>query len=101
LDYLLENILDPSAVVSKDYRMTIVRTIDGRTLSGLVVSNDGKKMEIQTQNEREILPVEEIDQIRETTLSPMPDGLLSNLTQEQIRDLIGYLMHPSQVSLPN
>jgi putative membrane-bound dehydrogenase-like protein len=100
LDYLLENIMDPSAVVGKDYRMTIVRTEDGRTLSGLVVSNDGKKLEIQTQSKLEVVPMDEVEQLRETTLSPMPDGLLSNLTSDQIRDLIGYLMHPSQVPLP-
>jgi len=30
----------------------------------------------------------------------MPEGLLQTLTAEQIRDLIAYLMHPTQVPLP-
>jgi hypothetical protein len=30
----------------------------------------------------------------------MPDGLLSALPREQVRDLIAYLMHPVQVPLP-
>ena len=35
LDYILENVVDPSAVVSADYRMTILRLKDGRILSGM------------------------------------------------------------------
>jgi putative membrane-bound dehydrogenase-like protein len=99
LEYLLENILDPSAVVGKDYRMTVMLLDDGRVLNGLVVSKNDKTMVIQTQSRKETLSVESIEEIRETTLSPMPDGLLTTLTQDQVRDLIGYLMHPNQVEL--
>jgi putative heme-binding domain-containing protein len=99
LDYLLENILDPSAVVGKDYRMTLVQTNDGRTLSGLVVANDGKILVLQTQTTKETIAMSEIDQTKETTLSSMPDGLLNGLSKEQVRDLIGYLMHPNQVAM--
>ncbi|MFN7450163.1 MAG: hypothetical protein ACK5RF_17925 [Pirellula sp.] len=41
----------------------------------------------------------EIDPTKETTLSSMPDGLLNGLSKEQVRDLIGYLMHPNQVAM--
>lgn len=99
LEYLLENILDPSAVVGKDYRMTIVLMDDGRVLNGLVVSKNDKTVVLQTQSKLETLPVESIDEMKETTLSPMPDGLLTTLGEDQIRDLIGYLMHPTQVEL--
>lgn len=98
LDYLLENILDPSAVVGKDYRMTLVQTNDGRTLSGLVVSNDGKVLVLQTQTTKETIAFSEIDQMKETNLSSMPDGLLNGLSRDQVRDLIGYLMHPNQIA---
>ena len=99
LDYLLENILDPSAVVGKDHRMTVVLTADGRVLNGLVVSKNDRVMVMQTQSRKETIPVDQIKQTKETTLSPMPDGLLTTLTEDQIRDLIGYLMHPTQVDL--
>jgi putative membrane-bound dehydrogenase-like protein len=101
LEYVLENVLDPSAVVGKDYRMTIVMTDDGRILNGLVVSEDDMTLVLQTQTKKETLPIEFIEQTRNTTLSPMPDGLLSNLSDDQVRDLIAYLMHPSQVPLPS
>ena len=39
LDYLLENIVDPSAVVTADFRMSIVELKDGGVLNGLVAAN--------------------------------------------------------------
>ena len=42
----------------------------------------------------------EIADIRESTASLMPEGLLEALRPEQARDLIAYLMHQSQVPLP-
>ncbi|ADB16130.1 membrane-bound dehydrogenase domain protein [Pirellula staleyi DSM 6068] len=99
LDYLLENILDPSAVVGKDYRMTMVQMTDGRVLSGLVVSKSPEQVVLHTASEELSLPVDEIEQSRETNLSAMPDGLLQNLSEAQVRDLIAYLMHSSQVPL--
>lgn len=100
LEYLLENIVDPSAVVGKDYRMSRILTVDGRIVSGLVVSKSAKAIFIQTQVSKETIATEDIQQFVETQQSPMPDGLLENLSPEQIRDLIAYLMHPSQVDLP-
>lgn len=100
LDYLLENILDPSAVVGKDHRMSIVLLDDGRVFNGLIVSQNDKTLVIQTQTRKETLSQDAVEQIRITPLSPMPDGLLTTLSDDQIRDLIGYLMSPTQVSLP-
>lgn len=98
LEYLLENVVDPSAVVGKDYRMTTLVTSDGRSLSGLVVSKNDKSLVLQTQTTQETLPMEEIEQTVQTTLSPMPEGLLDKLSSAEVRDLIAYLMHPTQVS---
>ncbi len=99
LDYLLENIVDPSSVVGKDYRMTTVLTSDGRTLGGLVVSKNEKTLVLQTQTDQETLPLDEIEELRETSLSPMPEGMLDKLSTQEVRDLIAYLMHPTQVPL--
>jgi putative membrane-bound dehydrogenase-like protein len=99
LDYLLENILDPSAVVGKDYRMTVLRTEDGRVLNGLLVSRDEQAFVLQTFSARERILVEEVEEVKTTSQSAMPDGLLENLTTAQIRNLLSYLMHASQVPL--
>lgn len=100
LDYLLENMVDPSAVVGKDFRMTVLLLDDGRVINGMVVSENDRTLTIQTQTERSTMDIKSIENRRITNLSPMPEGLLDNLDEASIRDLIGYLMHPSQVSLP-
>jgi putative membrane-bound dehydrogenase-like protein len=100
LTYLLENIVDPSAVVNKDFRMSVLRMADGRVLNGLIVSQDDSRVVVQTAKELFTLMRSEIDEIQLTTLSPMPEGMLQPLQAEQIRDLVAYLMSPSQVGLP-
>jgi putative heme-binding domain-containing protein len=101
LDYLLENILDPSAVVNKDFRMTVVQLDDGRVLNGLVVSKNDKTLTLQTQTDRQTVELDAVEAWKTTNQSPMPDGLLDNLSPDQIRDFLFYLMQPSQVPLPN
>jgi putative heme-binding domain-containing protein len=99
LDYLLENILQPSAVVGKDFRLSVVRTTDGRVLNGLVVRRDEQKMLLQTATDLLTLEEDEIEEVRLTGKSAMPDGLLQNLSPEEVRDLIAYLMSPVQVDV--
>ena len=101
LDYLLENIIDPSAVVGKDYRMSIVVLNDGRTLNGLVVSQNNRTLVLQSATDRLSIDTNDIEEMRQTSNSPMPDGLLNNLTPRQIENLFAYIMHPQQVSLPS
>ncbi len=99
LDYLLSNIIDPSAVVDKDFRMTILLTDDDRIVSGLVTSENEKVLSIQTATESLTLDKASIVDRKITEKSPMPDGVLENLSRDQVRDLIGYLSHPTQVAL--
>jgi putative membrane-bound dehydrogenase-like protein len=100
LDYLLENILDPSAVVNKDFRMTVVALQDGRVLNGLVTEKTEKTITLQSLTEKVTIDKSDIDEQKMTSLSPMPEGLLQTLSFEQVRDLFAYLRHHSQVKLP-
>lgn len=100
LEYLLENVLDPSAVVNKDYRMSVLRLADGRVLSGLVLRQDEERVVLHTPTEQFTVLRSEIEELRLTELSPMPDGLLATLSETQVRDLFAYLMAPAQVGLP-
>ena len=56
---------------------------------------------MQTPEEVVVLSEKSIDEIRNSEKSVMPDGLLSNMSLQQKADLIGYLMSPSQVPLPD
>jgi putative membrane-bound dehydrogenase-like protein len=97
LDYLLENIVDPSAVVPADYRMTVVTMKDGRSLNGLLRDKTERTLTIQTPTERTTVERREIESVEESTSSMMPDGLLESYPPDDQRDLVAYLMHPTQV----
>jgi putative membrane-bound dehydrogenase-like protein len=100
LDYVLENVLDPSAVVPKEYQVTIVTTKDGRTVNGIIKREDKRTVTLQTPNDVVTIAVEDIDERRKSPLSLMPDGVLPNLKDEEVRDLIAYLRSSAQVPLP-
>jgi putative heme-binding domain-containing protein len=101
INYLLENIVDPSATVSQNFRMSIVLLNDGRVMTGIVLNRSERTFALQTATELVTIAQEDVEEIRESNLSMMPDNLLSVLSDAQTRDLIAYLMSPAQVALPD
>jgi putative membrane-bound dehydrogenase-like protein len=99
-DYLLAKILDPNAVVHRDYLVTVVRTKVGRTVSGLVKEETSKVLILQTPTEVVRLAKDDVEERHRSTQSLMPEGQLAMLTDEEVRDLIAYLAGPGQVDLP-
>jgi putative heme-binding domain-containing protein len=91
LDYLLENIIDPSAAVPREYQMQLLELSSGRVVTGFVLEETDKTVTVQTVNETLVLPKADIDERQNTRVSMMPDGLLQTLTPIEVRDLIGYL----------
>jgi putative membrane-bound dehydrogenase-like protein len=101
LDYLLENIVDPSAVVTADFRMSVADLKDGRVLNGIVAEQTPRTITFKTMTETVTVERSEIESLQKSNLSLMPDGLLEALNETQIRDLLAYLMHSAQVPLPS
>lgn len=100
LDYILENVLDPSALISRDYRLTLILTDDGRLLSGIVAEQTADTVTIQTVNQRLIVAKTDIERMQAAEVSMMPEGALDKLTNDDVRDLVAYLKTEQQVPLP-
>lgn len=100
LDYLLSNLIDPSAEVGRDFRMSAVTMQDGRKLTGIVVERTPVRLILQTATERIVLSGDDVESVKDSALSIMPEGQLEALAKEQVRDLIAYLIAKSQVALP-
>lgn len=98
--YWLENILDPNAVVGKDYQTVTALTDDGRVITGLLRQETDVAIVLEDAEKRVTLPRSEIESLRYTGLSLMPEGLLQGLSEPEIADLIAYLQSPGQVLLP-
>lgn len=97
IDYLLENIADPSGVVSADFRMSLLTLKDGRVLSGVIAESNARTLTLRTLTESLTLDRSDITKTETSPMSMMPEGLLLAFQPDQIRDLIAYLMHPVQV----
>jgi len=100
LGYLLENIIDPSAVVSADFMMSTLNLKDGRTLTGIVSSENSRTLTLRQASGEETLEKSAIEKREVSSFSMMPEGLITALDPRMVRDLIAYLQHPSQVPLP-
>jgi putative heme-binding domain-containing protein len=99
-DYILENVLDPSAAVAREYTLANVATTDGRLVAGIIREQNDRSLTIQTANERIVLPREDIEDLKPSTVSMMPEGQLERLSPQEIRDLFAYLAASRQVAAP-
>jgi putative membrane-bound dehydrogenase-like protein len=89
---LLASIVDPSAVIRREYFSYVVTTTSGRVISGLIAEQDGATLTLLTSdNQRIQLRRDEIDEIIESNVSQMPEKILNNLTPQELRDLFSYL----------
>jgi putative heme-binding domain-containing protein len=99
MNYVLSNVVDPSAVISKDYLLSIIKTRDKRVLSGIIKKDDGNALTLQTENQVLIVPKADVTFQKVQPISMMPEGLLAGLKREEVRDLIAYLASPKQVPM--
>ncbi len=95
LDYLLGNILAPSAVMAKEYQPWIIATVDERIVTGLMKAKTDQSVQIQTATELTTVYTKDIEEMKQSEKSMMPESLLATLTPVQIRDLIAYLQSES------
>lgn len=97
LEYLLENVIDPGAVVAAEQRLSVVQLKDGRVLSGLLREANDRTVIVVAPAGTTVAAREDIQSIETLDQSVMPEGLLESVPTEDARDLLAYLMHSQQV----
>ncbi|WP_241265131.1 PVC-type heme-binding CxxCH protein [Algoriphagus aestuariicola] len=91
-EYVLMNVLEPTAEIQDDYKMVVINTRDGRTYSGNVISENERQVTLRIVGQDQVLINKSGILSREVTdVSMMPSGLFENLSQEEIVNLMGYL----------
>ena len=94
-DTLLVDILDPSRQVNPEFISYSVITIDGETLTGLLISENRQNVTLRRPNvPDESIPRSRITRVQANQVSLMPDGLESGLTPEDLADLLEFLAKP-------
>jgi putative membrane-bound dehydrogenase-like protein len=97
LDYLLENMADPNAIIPQEFKVWVIKTKDGRVISGLIKSETDQSVEVVTVGETFTLPKADITSRKQSEQSMMPEGQLGSMKPEEIIDLIAYLRSKEQV----
>ena len=89
---LVESIVRPSAVIAQGFATNIVDMKSGLTHTGFVVREASDELEIRTSEGRSlVLAKADIEARDESKLSVMPEGLVSNLTIEELASLLAFL----------
>ncbi len=89
---LLESILEPSRRIEPKYAAYVAQTADGRSLTGLLVKRDGKEVVLRDfQNKEIVLAAKNVEELRPSRTSLMPDGQLAGLTAQEAADLLEFL----------
>ncbi|WP_158265375.1 PVC-type heme-binding CxxCH protein [Blastopirellula marina] len=92
-DAILANVLNPNAEVNPQFMNYICQTADGRVVSGMIAAETSNSITfVKGDNKTETVLRIDIDQLRSTGVSLMPEGLEKTIDQQAMADLLSYLM---------
>jgi putative membrane-bound dehydrogenase-like protein len=95
-DFLLVSLVDPSAVIRKEYLSYTAETRDGRLVTGVIMGQSPTTVTLtNAKAEAATLKRGDIASLRESSVSLMPEGLLTPLKPQELRDLFAYLQAPA------
>ncbi|MEZ5975597.1 MAG: family 16 glycoside hydrolase [Planctomycetota bacterium] len=91
---LLESILEPSRVISDQYVASKVTRKDGSQVSGLLVEHPSHLDVYPAAASAEpiVIPRDQVARVERLPISPMPPGLVNALGEEELKDLLAYLL---------
>ncbi len=92
---LLIDLFDPSRQVAGDYLAYTLVTRQGQVLSGLVASETANSVTLRrAEGAQDVVLREQIEELRGTGKSLMPEGLEQSLSEENVADLLEFLAQP-------
>lgn len=93
IEYLLVNILDPNRVIGQPYFIHTVERKDGRVETGLLTAEDDTSVTLKNENDAiKVILKKDIEQMSVQAKSLMPEGLSKNMSVQDFRDLVRYVM---------
>lgn len=96
VEKLIESILEPSKELKEGYEAYKVALNNGRVLSGIKVSQDNETLVLREASGQEIrVPVAEIEEQARDNVSLMPVGLVADLSQKELAELLAFLRDKS------
>jgi putative heme-binding domain-containing protein len=97
LDRLLEDILDPSRNVDQAFRATTLNLNDGRSLTGLILREEGAITVMADNLGKDIrIETKSIDEKKTSNLSPMPANFHEAVKEDEFLNLLAFLLNQRQ-----
>ena len=98
---ILESIVEPSKVISDQYKAATVATVDGKVYNGMPVVSDGPALVLLLSDGTKVtIPKSDVDGRKESNVSVMPDGLINSLSYQEIADLLALFDSAPRVETP-
>jgi putative heme-binding domain-containing protein len=89
---MLLNVVNPSAEIREGFENYVAITGDGRTLNGFISDQDAQVVTLRgPDGQTTVLPRTDLEDLKAVPVSLMPEGLLKDLSEQQVRDLFAYL----------
>jgi putative heme-binding domain-containing protein len=89
---MLLHVVNPSAEIREGFENYIVLTADGRAMTGFIADQDANVVVIRGADGQNItIGRDNIEEMRATRQSVMPEGVLKDFSEQQVRDLFAYL----------
>ena len=98
LEYLLQNIIDPNAVIGLDYQLVYITLKDGSLQAGIISGENESTLTLKAPGAPAPVVIAK-DQIKTRVVSPnslMPEGLLNGMEEPDVRSLFLYLRQTSE-----
>src|SRR5262249_32788718 len=93
---LLESIVEPSKVISDQYGAVMIALADGRVVTGRIMNLNGNAITVNTDmldpNLQTNVDRRQIEEMKPSPVSMMPEGLLNTLNRDEVLDLMAYLL---------
>jgi putative heme-binding domain-containing protein len=97
---ILESILFPSHVISDQYATKSIVTTGGRTFTGMVGVGGADEVTILQEDGRTVtVAKDQVDEMHAVKKSAMPEGLMNELEQQEVADLIEFLIKAPATSI--
>lgn len=89
---LVGHIVDPSGHIRPEFRAFVLETKDGRVLAGLIAEETGGAVTLlDAKGERIVIPRGQIEEMKASPASLMPEKILDTLSEQEIIDFFAYL----------
>ncbi len=92
----IDQIINPSKEINEQFVPVVLTKTDGETITGIIVNLNGDSVQVNTDltdpNQRIGVDRKQVVKMEPSKVSPMPEGLLNMLRQDEILDLVAYVL---------